>query len=520
MDFSKYGSGVVKLIAKIEARVHDPNSHVFSCLREMEIIAKEEEGNELLGFVYYHYALAYYTRSKHKELLRYLKLAISYLVRQDDKDMLAAAYNLFAVEAKTNGCFEVALDYFLTAHYLVEDDKDSLAYALTGANIADLLAQMGEYKSAYKYVKFIRQAIQIFEKGEDQPVNHMNLAMFHMNLGFLALNSNKYGEALKEKARIEEIGISVVRDMGETMELYYLIFRLRLAIAANEKEAIEALVNELEERMSSSLILSELVQEILDVFDELIKLGDLKPADHLLYTLESKTKMNSYARLLFSQLKTKYYDVVGDRKRCMECYDERFRHLQNHTETQHFIYYESITLMEMLEELRREEEKIRFDNIAIQKNAETDSLTGIPNRYALDRYLDYYFSEAKKNQVTLGIGIVDIDCFKKYNDTYGHILGDQCLIDVARTLEGIAKRHGLSVARYGGDEFVLIYYDLQSKEIRAIEKEILQSMSVGVTHGFYNAVPKVEAKIYDYLSKADQRLYQNKEKSGVYVAWT
>ena len=500
--------------------MHDPRSHVFSRLRELEETAKQADDNELLGFVYYNYALAYYTRGKHKELLRYLKQAIRCLVGQDDIDSLAAAYNVFAVEAKTNGCFEVALDYYLTAHDLVEDDKNSLAYALTGANIADLLTQMGEYKKAYSYTKFIKRAIRIFEKSKDQGASLANLVLFHTNLGFVALNNNKYKDALSEETVLREIGLSTIRKMGGTIELYYLIFVLRLAIVSDEKKKIKTLVREIEEKISSGLLISELVQEIVDSIDKLIKLGDLKSADRLLYTLENKTDMNSYARMLFSQLKINYYDAVGDKKKCMETYEERARHLDRHIEIRNYIYHESITLMEMLEELRREEEKIRSDNLAIQKNAETDSLTGIPNRYALNRYLDYYFSEAKKNQVPFGIGIVDIDCFKKYNDTYGHTRGDKCLMDVAGTLESIAEQHGLSLARYGGDEFVLVYYGLQSKEIKAIEKKILDRLLVSVTHGFYNAVPKVDAQIYDYLSKADRNLYKNKEKNGAYSTWT
>ena len=520
MDLAKYNGRTADLINKVLETVHNPNSHVFSRLKELEETAKGGEDVELLGFVYYQYALAYYTRGKHKEILHYLKQAIRYLVRQDDRDLLAASYNVFAIEAKTNGCFEVALDYYLTAHYLVEEDKDSLAYAMTGANIADLLTQMGEYKNAYSYTKFIKQAIQIIEKSKDQIASLANRILFHTNLGFIALTNRKYKEAREEEAKLREIGEPVIREMGETIELYYLVFALRLAIVAQEKAKIRDYVNEIQKIISSGVVLSELVQEIIGIIDELIQQGDLKSADQLLYTLEKKTKMNSYASMLFTELKIKYYDALGDKKKRRECYALRSDQLQKYIETKNFIYYESITLMEMLEELRREEEMIRLDNISIQKNAETDSLTGIPNRYAMDRYLDYYFSEAKKNQVPLGIGIVDIDCFKKYNDNHGHLRGDRCLIDVAKTLEKIAQRRGLSLARYGGDEFVLVYYNLQSKQIRAIEKEILNQMSVSVTHGFYNAVPKVDTKIYDYLSKADQDLYRNKKKSGVYDTWT
>ena len=509
MDISLYDGETARLINKVLGTVYNPRSHVFSHLRKLKEVAESKKDSELMGFACYHSALACYARGRHKEVLGHLKSAISNLVDQEDKSILAGAYNIFAIEAKINGCYEVALDYYLSSHYLV-DENDGLAYALTGANIADLLAQMGEYQTAFKYTKFIKQAINIFEKDKDRPEVLADLITSTVNLGIASLNNNKYEEALEIEAKLDEMGDPAKLPMGELVGLYCLIFRIRLAIAANEKEKIDLLFRDFEKKASYGALLSELMQDIVVVIRELIEIGDLELADKLLNMLDDNAQMNAYSRLIFLRLRAKYYEMVGDKKSCMQCCENINQCLQEHTEMQNFIYHESITLMEMLENLRREEEKIRLENVAIQKSAETDFLTGIPNRYAIDRYLEFYFSEAKKNQVRLGIGIIDIDEFKKYNDTYGHAQGDECLIGVAKALETVSKKHGLFVGRYGGDEFILIYYDLRDKEINAIEKDIMNAVSVDVTHGFCNEIPNIEAKVYDYLAQADSRLYDKK----------
>ena len=517
MDFSKYSGETISLITKVLETAQNPNSHVFASLRKLEKISKDSKDDELLGFVYYNYALAYISREKHKEFMEHLKIAIRHLLRVDDKELLARAYNLFAIEAKTNGCFEVALDYYYTAHSLVAEDEDSIAYALTTANIGDLLSQMGDYKNAYERIK---KALAIIAADEEEPVSRKNTAIIHINLGIAALNDHKMSDALKEAKYFEAMGMDAIKEMGEETELFYLIFRLRLAIAKGESSQIKALTREVEVRIVESTVLSEFVKEILDIFAELIRVGELKIAHRLLVALDKRTKMNFFAKMLFSQLKITYYTASGDRKKRMKCYGERDEFLRSQEKIQNTIFHESIELMELLEDLRRDEEQIRSDIIAIQRDAETDSLTGLPNRHALDKRLDMAFSEAKEKQISLGIGVADIDSFKKYNDNFGHLMGDQCLIDVGAALRQVAENHGLFVSRYGGDEFIFIYMGLDNKEIRAIEKEIIKTCPVSITHGFYNAVPKYNSKIFDYMAKADHKLYKNKEKSGAWLVWS
>lgn len=85
-----------------------------------------------------------------------------------------------------------------------------------------------------------------------------------------------------------------------------------------------------------------------------------------------------------------------------------------------------------------------------------DTLTGIYNRGYFDRLIEVEWQRAKRSKSTLSLLMIDIDFFKNYNDHYGHVAGDKCLVTVAHTLNVTLKRSTDSVARYGGEEFVVV----------------------------------------------------------------
>lgn len=91
--------------------------------------------------------------------------------------------------------------------------------------------------------------------------------------------------------------------------------------------------------------------------------------------------------------------------------------------------------------------------------ATTDGLTGIANRRRFDEVLEYEHARHRRSGNRLGLIMLDIDHFKAFNDTYGHVLGDDCLCDVAQVLARTLKRDTDLIARYGGEEFVCILAD-------------------------------------------------------------
>lgn len=88
--------------------------------------------------------------------------------------------------------------------------------------------------------------------------------------------------------------------------------------------------------------------------------------------------------------------------------------------------------------------------------AETDALTRLTNRYGLEKFFELEIRRCRRELHPIAIAIVDVDCFKPYNDRHGHIAGDKSLKAIASAIESAVRRPGDCAARYGGDEFVVV----------------------------------------------------------------
>src|SRR6187402_613467 len=114
--------------------------------------------------------------------------------------------------------------------------------------------------------------------------------------------------------------------------------------------------------------------------------------------------------------------------------------------------------------------------------ASRDELTGIANRRAFNVSLRHEGIRQSRSQRELSLLILDVDCFKQYNDRYGHLAGDACLRQVAQAIEG-ASRESDSVARYGGEEFAIILPATDTVGAEIIARRLLQAVSgLGIKH--------------------------------------
>lgn len=124
--------------------------------------------------------------------------------------------------------------------------------------------------------------------------------------------------------------------------------------------------------------------------------------------------------------------------------------------------------------------------------ARVDGLTEIANRRAFDQHLKNEWFRAKRENTLLTIGILDIDFFKQYNDTYGHPAGDKCLQDVAQLLKMTFKRTSDFVARYGGEEFAVILPGTDVKTAEALfEKAHERLAMLNIEHKTSTVKPHV-----------------------------
>ena len=165
--------------------------------------------------------------------------------------------------------------------------------------------------------------------------------------------------------------------------------------------------------------------------------------------------------------------------------------------------------------------KQREEKLALM--SQTDGLTQLSNRKFFDQALQISLANSRRNLTPLTIVMMDIDFFKKVNDKYGHLAGDDCLIDIAKLMKDQFKRQTDVVARYGGEEFIAILYG-QELEQAKIHTEKLRSkiestdiisgdlsFRVTASFGLASLIPPEEASAQELIALADALLYESKD---------
>jgi two-component system chemotaxis family response regulator WspR len=173
--------------------------------------------------------------------------------------------------------------------------------------------------------------------------------------------------------------------------------------------------------------------------------------------------------------------------------------------------------------LRESQQQLAEANIELQKLAALDALTGIANRRRFDEVMVTEWHRGQRDAKPLSLLMCDVDCFKLYNDSLGHLAGDLCLKKVAAVLTENLKRPADLAARYGGEEFAIVLPEttaegalavaescrshLQALAIEHPETEAkVLSMSVGVA----TMVPSGQSSITNLIAMADKALYSAK----------
>ena len=185
----------------------------------------------------------------------------------------------------------------------------------------------------------------------------------------------------------------------------------------------------------------------------------------------------------------------------------------------------STSLKVEIEYRKKIQKELELLNNRLLYISENDSLTGIPNRRKFDSVMNTQWDLAKKNKYNLSLILLDVDCFKQYNDNYGHVEGDKCLAIIGSALSNYIDKKYIS-ARYGGDEFVIIFpkvtldnvIRLGEKFRREIEDLNLKhefsniKNRVTITLGAASVIPNDNITINEFIRQADTALYTAKRE--------
>jgi diguanylate cyclase len=164
------------------------------------------------------------------------------------------------------------------------------------------------------------------------------------------------------------------------------------------------------------------------------------------------------------------------------------------------------------------------DNLAqTQRDAATDGLTGVGNRKAFDTTLEHAVAFGQRTGKPVALAVLDIDHFKRFNDTWGHQTGDQVLRYVGSVLARVCEEPPRFAARFGGEEFAMIFPGERAAQVQALLQETLEEIasrilrrrstndelgSITVSIGL--AELKSKESCTDFVERADAALYASK----------
>lgn len=186
-------------------------------------------------------------------------------------------------------------------------------------------------------------------------------------------------------------------------------------------------------------------------------------------------------------------------------------------------------LLKLVKRMTRVSDKtaieLNADKIKLMDAMRYDALTGIHSRGYFDEEYVSQIQSCQASRESLGLLMLDVDFFKRFNDTYGHGAGDECLRRVARTLDGCLSESLGFAARYGGEEFVAVLPGADADEVAQTAADILRAVeALRIPHAGNDGRPWVtlsiggtwvdrprEADKDAYLNRADEALYASKQ---------
>jgi diguanylate cyclase (GGDEF)-like protein len=159
----------------------------------------------------------------------------------------------------------------------------------------------------------------------------------------------------------------------------------------------------------------------------------------------------------------------------------------------------------------------------LRDSSQRDSLTGLLNRRHFREQFEQLIQTANCSNLALGVLLIDLDHFKSINDNNGHLAGDECLRVLSKTLVLSLIGYNACVARFGGEEFVVIMPNCEPEKLSSIAETIRQRIEAETIYydhkplkitcsiGVYNKINAQLINADDALSEADKALYAAKD---------
>lgn len=490
------------------------------CYQLIEISMQKSNKNGIACAMYI-LAQINYRQGKFKQSLEFLNRGDSY-VKGCGKYALRIDYDiLFGLLYCRLGNEQQSFEFFLKCIGLAKIKRDNHRLCQIYHAIAHAYQMFGFYEEALNYYAKEERCFTIIQKLEkDTDYSYKRFLMqCHYCLCYIKLNQIEKAENIMVQLSKEYINLS----NEQSLPYYYLYCRLLIF-----KEQIE-------EAKTYLKIFFDAVQKMelyVDYFDDCIDLVEIL-IDRRIQS-EAKMYINAIEKMstkaMSEEYRFKYYDAkirYGLTFLQYESMNEDFEKYLEVGERLEEVFrmakYANLKNRKRMVDTIFHNSHMKTDMHYLKERSEHDPLTNLANRSCLNDYLEKSFKKAMEKQYTIGIDVLDVDYFKQYNDKFGHLFGDQCLIQIADTMREVAQDYFL--ARFGGDEFFIVFINTNTDKIVEVANQLKDTLyargisqseetpyqCITISQGLVNEIPKSGQTVSDFIHCADMALYRGKK---------
>lgn len=449
-----------------------------TCQKVMEYAA-DTGSQKLAGLGLYYLAEYYWQNDQYENTLQCLTESIGYLKNEQMYELLARTYNMMGAVSDRKNNRMVALSSYYNCLQYAEKYHFYYIQGMAESNIAYTLVRMRLRQEA---IQHYRTAIDSYSKSEKTYQLNYNRINCMIECGCCHMYMGEMEEALKLAADLLEQLSD--RDVFEEIMDELVILAGILAILPDGKY-LEELIRIIDEKH---------IEEHYNIFLDL-------------YPFKSELLQKKGLTWEYIDYTRQYFDIY-------EKYQQENREALINV----------IELQNRLKNVTLDWTNMKASNRELESLAMHDELTGLANRSFLHEYFTSSFEHAYEEHELMGVELMDIDFFKEYNDHYGHLAGDQCLKAIAGVLRKQQVPGKIFCARYGGDEFMILYTGMTVEKIRRVAEDILREVRklklphecsncsnyVSVSQGVFVRIPVGNNKGWDFTSRADELLYKAK----------
>ena len=320
---------------------------------------------------------------------------------------------------------------------------------------------------------------------------------------------------IKGKKEVEQEGVTLVdKSLSDSNYLPQSIINY---VARTKENVVINDISELERFKSDKYIVENKPQSMVAI--ALVTRGELEGIIYL---------ENNFTAGVFPEERIKMLEMISSQMaisirnaNLYQSLKESEEKLKKHKEEL------EMTVALRTKDLAEKNQKLKEANAKLKEMSFLDGLTQIPNRRRFNEVIQKEWESSKQNNTVLSLIILDIDNFKSYNDTHGHLAGDECIKQIANVLEESVDLSQDFVARYGGEEFVVILPETDAEGAKEVAESIRKRVkSLEVAHGTSrisdyvtvslgvatNKPDKSYISIDKFIDIADKALYQAKNE--------